>query len=200
MSLLVESIKLKDGKLFNPEYHQKRMNCALAELFPEADSIDLQTVISIPDESNTGLFKVRVLYGPELEKVEFEPYQFRTIQSLKIVYHETIDYHLKYTNRQILQQLFASRGECDDIIIIKNGLVTDAFAANILFFDGQKWITPNSPLLKGTQRQLLLDQGIISEQEISEEDIPAFQKVGLVNAMMSFDEMPVIPVEKICRF
>jgi len=200
MSLLVESIKLKDGKLFNLEYHQSRMNRALAELFPEADSIDLATVISISEECKSGLFKVRVLYGPKLEQVEIEPYQFRTIQSLKVVHHESIDYHLKYTNRQILQQLFASRGECDDIIIIKNGLVTDAFAANILFFDGQKWVTPNSPLLKGTQRQFLLDQGIISEQEIREEDIPAFQKVGLVNAMMSFEEMPVIPVEKIYRF
>lgn len=197
MSPLVESIKLQNGKLFNLGYHQNRMNGALAELFPEAGAIDLTTVISIPENCRVGLFKVRVLYGPTVEAIEIEPYHFRTIQSLKVVHHESIDYHMKYTNRQILQQLYAQRGNADDIIIIKNGLVTDAFAANLIFFDGQKWLTPNTPLLKGTQRQFLLDQGIISEMEIKESDVPSFQKVGLINAMVGFEDMPVIPVAKI---
>ncbi len=197
MSPLVESIKLKDGKLFNLGYHQNRMNGALAELFPEARAIELAKIISIPENCLQGIFKVRVLYGPSIEAIEIEPYQFSAIQSLKVVHHESIDYHLKYTDRQILKQLFAQRGDADDIIIIKNGLVTDAFAANLIFFDGQKWITPNAPLLKGTQRQVLLEQGIISELEIKESDIPFFQKVGLINAMVSFDDMPVIGVEKI---
>jgi Branched-chain amino acid aminotransferase/4-amino-4-deoxychorismate lyase len=197
MSLLVESIKLCDGKLFNLEYHQQRLNHAMAERFSEAAPIDLAGAISIPENCSSGLFKVRVLYGPQLEKVEIEPYQFRTIQSLKVVHHKSIDYHLKYTDRQILQQLYAQRGNADDIIIIKNGLITDAFAANLIFFDRAKWVTPNSPLLSGTQRQFLLDQGIISEQTIREEDIYTFSKVGLINAMVSFGDMPVIPLEKI---
>lgn len=197
MSPLVESIKLQNGKLFNLGYHQNRMNDALAELFPEARAIELTKVISIPENCSSGIFKVRVLYGPIVEAIEIDPYQFRTIQSLKVVHHESIDYHLKYTDRQILQELFAKRGDADDIIIVKDGFVTDSFAANLIFFDGQKWVTPNTPLLKGTQRQYLLGQGIISEREISIQDIPAFQKVGLINAMVSFEDMPVIPVEKI---
>lgn len=197
MSLLVESIKLCDGKLFNLEYHQQRLNRAMAERFPEAAPIDLATVISIPEHCSSGTFKVRVLYGPSVDAVEIEPYHFRTIQSLKVVHHESIDYHLKYTDRQILQQLFAQRGDADDIIIVKNGLVTDAFAANLIFFDGTKWVTPNTPLLKGTQRQFLLEQGIISEIEIKECDISSFQKVGLINAMVSFEDMPVIRIDKI---
>jgi hypothetical protein len=44
---------------------------------------------------------------------------------------------------------------------------------------------------------LLLDQGIISEREIREEDIRSYQKVGLINAMIDLEEMPVIAVEKI---
>ncbi len=197
MSLLVETIKLKDAKLFNLDYHQQRLTQAMVKLFPEAVTINLATVISIPEHCLSGIFKVRVLYGPSVDAIEIEPYHFRTIQSLKVVHHESIDYHLKYTDRQILQQLYAQRGDCDDIIIIKNGLVTDAFAANLIFFDGQKWFTPNSPLLKGTQRQYLLEQGVISEIEIKESDIPAFQKVGFINAMVSFEDMSVIPVEKI---
>jgi 4-amino-4-deoxychorismate lyase len=197
MCQLVESLKLKDGVIQNLEYHQSRMNRSMNELFPDAEKIELAKAITIPENCKSGVYKVRVLYGSSVEKIEIEPYSFRIIKSLKVVRHESIDYHLKYTDRQILQQLFAQRGNCDDIIIVKNGFVTDSFAANLLFFDGKKWFTPTTPLLKGTKRQLLLDQGIISEREIREEDIRSYQKVGLINAMIDLEEMPVIAVEKI---
>jgi len=198
MCQLVESIKLKDGAIQNLEYHQMRMNRSMDELFPKGKKINLATVISIPDNFASGIFKVRVLYGNSVQKIEIEPYTFRTIQSLKVVHHESIDYHLKYTDRQILQKLFAQRENSDDIIIVKNGLATDSFAANLLFFDGETWVTPNSPLLKGTKRQFLIDQGIIFEKKIRVEDIRSYQKIGLVNAMIGFEEMPVIAVEKVC--
>lgn len=197
MSPLVESLKLKDGIIQNLEYHQGRMNRSMNELFPDAEKIGLAKAIPVLENATSGVFKVRVLYGRTIEKIEIEPYTFRIIQSLKVVHHESVDYHLKYTDRQILQQLFAQRGDCDDIIIVKNGFVSDSFAANLLFFDGETWFTPTNPLLRGTKRQMLIDQGIISEKEIREEDISNYQKVGLVNAMIDFDEMPVIPVEKI---
>jgi len=197
MCPLVESLKLKDGIIQNLEYPQSRMNRSMDELFPDAARINLRTAISIPENCVSGVFKVRVLYGSLVEKIEIEPYTYRTIQSLKVVYHESIDYHLKYTDRQILQELFARRGDCDDIIIIKNGMVTDSFAANLLFYADGKWYTPTTPLLKGTKRQLLLDQGIIFEKEMREADISGFQKVGLINAMIDFEEMPVIAIDKV---
>jgi len=197
MSPLVESLKLKDGLIQNLEYHQERMNRSMDELFPDAPKMNLQSAIPIPENTTSGVFKVRVLYGRTIEKIEIEPYIFRIIQSLKVVHHESVDYHLKYTDRQILQELFAERENCDDIIIVKNGFVGDSFAANLLFFDGENWFTPTTPLLKGTKRQMLLDQGIIAEREISEADISNYQKVGLINAMIDFDEMPIVPVEQI---
>ena len=197
MCQLVESIKLKDGVIQNLEYHQMRMNRSMDELFPKGEKINLATVISIPDNFASGIFKVRVLYGNSVQKIEIEPYTFRTIQSLKVVHHESIDYHLKYTDRQILQELFAQRENYDDIIIAKNGLVTDSFAANLLFFDGETWVTPNSPLLKGTKRQLLIDQGFVFEKKIRVEDIRSYQKIGLINAMIDLEEMPVLEVEKV---
>lgn len=194
---LLESLKLKNGMIQNLDYHQARLNRSLDELFPGAEKIDLNREILVPENCRRGIYKVRVLYGPTVEKIEFASYIFRTIKSLKVVRHESIDYHLKYSDRQILDELFARRGNCDDIIIVKNGLVTDSFAANLLFLDGNRWLTPTSPLLKGTKRQLLLDRGIISEMEIREDDIRNFQKVGLINAMIDFDEMPVVPVDRV---
>ena len=197
MCQLVESLKLKDGILLNLEYHQNRMNRSMDELFSNEPKINLKAAISIPEHCKSGVFKVRVVYGLEVEKIEIEPYTFRNIQSLKVVHHENVDYHLKYTERQVLQELFAQRENCDDLIIIKDGFVTDSFAANLLFFDGEKCFTPTTPLLKGTKRQLLIDRGIISERKIREEDISGFQKVGLINAMIDFEEMPVVNIDRI---
>ncbi|HAH25123.1 MAG TPA: hypothetical protein DCL77_15430 [Prolixibacteraceae bacterium] len=197
---LVESMKLKDGIIQNLEFHQIRLNRSMDELFPEAEKIDLIHQISIPQNFTGGIFKVRVVYSQTIDQIEIEPYQYRSIQSLKVVYHESIDYHLKYTDRQILQELYAQRADCDDIIIVKNGLVTDSFAANLLFFDGRGWFTPSTPLLRGTKRQLLLDQGIVVEKEIREEDIKSYQKVALINAMIDFEEMPVVDIDGIILF
>lgn len=197
MCQLVESLKLKDGIIQNIDYHQNRIDRSMGELYPEAQKIDLQKAIAIPENCTSGLYKIRVIYRSVIEKIEIDPYQKRNIQSLKVVQHESIDYHLKYTNREILQQLFAQRGQCDDIIVVKNGMVSDSFAANLLFFDGKNWFTPSTPLLKGTKRQFLLDSGIISEREIREKDISKYQKIGLVNALVDFEEMPVIPIERV---
>jgi len=197
MSPLVESLKLKDGQLRNISWHQDRLNRAMNEMFPHAEKIDLQRLIAIPENCHSGVYKVRVIYGPTVERVEIEPYIFRTIESLKVVHHESVNYHLKYTDRQILQELFTQRGDCDDIIIVKNGLVSDSFAANLLFYNGENWFTPISPLLKGTKRQFLLDCGLIKEEEIREENIRNYEKIGLVNALVDFEEMPVILIDRI---
>ena len=197
MCPLVESLKLKDGIIQNLNYHQDRLNRSMDELFPSAGKIDLMREISIPENCKSGIYKVRVLYGETIDKIEIESYIFRSIKSLRVVHHETVNYNLKYSDRQILQQLFAQRGDCDDIIIVKNGLVTDSFAANLIFFDGEKWVTPTTPLLKGTKRQFLLDEGIIVEKEISEENIRSYQKVGLINAMIDFEEMHEVLVERV---
>jgi 4-amino-4-deoxychorismate lyase len=194
---LVESLKLKDGIILNLEYHNRRLNLSKAELFPGSPKVELEKEIKVPEDCHLGIFKIRVLYDQLIRAIEIEPYSYRSIQSLKVVHHESIDYHLKYADRQILQELFAQRGNCDDIVIVKNGFVTDSFAANLLFFDGERWFTSNTPLLKGTKRQFLLDEGIISERVIREDDIRSYQKVGLINAMIDFDEMPVVPVNNI---
>ena len=196
---LVESLKLKDGAIQNMNYHQSRLNSSMDELFSTTGKIDLRQVISIPENCKSGIFKVRVVYGQTIDKIEIKPYHYRSIQSLKVVTHDSIEYHLKYTDRKILQDLYAQRANCDDIIIVKNGFVTDSFAANLLFFDGRRWFTPSTPLLKGTKRQLLLDQRIIFEKEIRKEDIKNFQQIGLINAMIDFEEMPVVSVKQIFK-
>ena len=197
MCLLLESIKLQDGKLLNLQYHQNRVNYSFDEIFTGSVKLELSNIINIPEDCLSGVFKVRVLYDEKNHKVEFIPYTFRNIKSLKIVFDDSVKYSLKYNDRIKLNDLFAKRGTCDDIIIVRNGLITDSIAANLVFCDGENWLTPAEPLLKGTKRQNLIDNKIIAEQEIRLTDLNLFSKVGLINAMIDFKEMPIIPIEKI---
>ena len=41
--------------------------------------------------------------------------------------------------------------EQDEILITRNGLLTDTSIANIALFNGKEWHTPKHPLLKGVQ-------------------------------------------------
>jgi 4-amino-4-deoxychorismate lyase len=85
----------------------------------------------------------------------------------------------------------------DDVIFIKNGYVTDASFANLVFFNGSSWITPATPLLRGTMRERLIHQGIITEQLITAENVLKMKSVKLINAMNDFDTAPEIPIERI---
>lgn len=64
------------------------------------------------------------------------------------------------------------------------GLLTDTSYSNIALFDGCHWVTPRQPLLRGTMRQSLLDDGVLTEQDIKAEDWNRYRQVSLVNAMM----------------
>jgi 4-amino-4-deoxychorismate lyase len=107
------------------------------------------------------------------------------------------DYSYKYENRTFLNQLFQKRGNCDDILIIKNGVVTDSYYANVVFYDGKNWCTPNTPLLPGTQRAKLLQNGKIRETCVTIKSISKYSLIGLINAMQDLENMPAVAIDKI---
>lgn len=190
MCLLVESIKVMGRKVQNLSYHNRRMNDARKYLFGENDAVDLNTVITIPEDLSDEVYKCRVVYSKaKIEKIEFIPYVKRKIKSLKIIEDEGIDYTYKYINRDHLNRLFEQREECDDIIIVKGGYVTDAYSSNIALHTGKVWHTPSTPLLKGTKRQFLLETGKLHEEKVKKEDIGKYEKVSLINAMIDLEEI-----------
>ncbi len=178
--------------MFNLDFHQERFEYTQQKYFGKSTHIKLSESIRIPEFALTGLFRCRVTYSKNIENIEFIPHSYRNVTSLKLVEDNEIDYQFKYSDRKRLNQLFDMRGNCDDIIIIKKGYITDSFSANIVFFDGDKWITPNTPLLCGTQRAKLLFEKRIIENYITIADISGFEKAGLINAMQNLDNMQVI--------
>jgi 4-amino-4-deoxychorismate lyase len=191
MSRLFEAIKVQSGKFYNIEYHNERLNRSRKELFGCKDLIDLKSSVKIPKNIEKGLYKCRVVYEKTISKIEFLPYKKPKIKSLKPIECNDIDYKYKYLDRTKIDELLKQKGECDDILIIKNGFVTDTSIANICFYDGQKWITPSTPLLKGTKRQKLLEEGKIFEEKITQKDLKKFKKASLINAMNDLFEIQI---------
>ena len=196
MSLLIESIKLLDGKFHNLFYHEQRMNRSLKTLCGMQDHFNLEEFLGDIEKPLTGLYKCRMVYDDQTKDVEFISYHPKPISSLRIVEHDRIHYEFKYVNRRTINRLFDLRKDCDDILIVKRSLVTDSSYANIVFRKGKHWYTPWSPLLKGTMRQNLLERNLIEEEEITKDDIRSFETFKLINAMMEFDA-PEIDVSMI---
>lgn len=199
MSLLLETIKCRDGQLDNLSFHQKRFSRSISEYFRTDKEISLREVIHIPPACRTGLFRCRVLYSTKIQKIEFHPHHYRKIRSLKLIEASAIEYPYKFADREKLNALFSRRADGDDILIVKNGCITDSFTANVVFFDGCRWWTPDTPLLPGTRREQLIEEGKISVCRISISDLVRYTKAGLINAMQGLEEMPVVQMKHIFR-
>ncbi len=181
----LETIKIDGGKVYHLEYHQKRYEGVLKS-FGLNSFKNLADFIKAPKKS---LYRCRLVYTPQdTEKigVEYIEYKKRDIKTLKLVYDDNIEYSKKSTNRDAIDRLFNKRNGADDILIVKNGLITDTSIANIAFYD-EVWKTPRNPLLKGTTRQRYIDSGKLIEEDIHVEDIKNYSKVALLNAMIDFD-------------
>lgn len=160
MCRFIETIRIDNGRACNLPYHNRRLNDTRAHFWPGSTPLQLSDhVHPLPE---TGVFKARVVYGKDgIEEVACSPYALRRVQSLALVPSDTVDYAYKSTEREPLNRLFALRGACDDILIVKQGLLTDTSIANIALSDGTHWYTPRHPLLKGTRRAALLEKGIL---------------------------------------
>ena len=180
--LLLETIKIEDGKVHNIRYHQARCTKSRQILFKSTDILDLSSIIETP---KTGLYRCRILYAEKLHSVEYIPYIPKEIKRLKIVSSD-IEYSLKYANRDALTALLESNKDADEVIIDKEGYLTDTTIANIAFFDGKEWFTPEKPLLEGTMRAKLIDEGFLKTKQIKKEELKNYSQVGLMNAMIGF--------------
>lgn len=174
-----ETIKCDDFEVFNLEYHNKRVANTIGL------NIDLQEYIyPILGE----LLRCKVIYDEnEILDVQYFPYKKREIKSFKIINCNEIDYSRKYLNRESLDNLFEKKEDCDEVIIVKNGIITDTSIANIAIFYEAQWLTSKECLLKGTTRARLLEEKRIIEKNINLDMLKNASQIALMNAMIGFD-------------
>jgi len=186
----LETIKVEDGKVCNLSYHQLRLERALVK-----NILRLDEILNPPKEQ--GVLRCRVVYDKESYEVKYYPYTKRSVETLKLVHDNTIVYDKKYLDRSTLEKLFAQKTSADDILIVKNGFITDTSIANCAFLYKGEWLTPKEPLLMGTTRARLLEEGKIKEAQISVDDILKFEGMALMNAMIDFDIIRYKKIEDI---
>lgn len=190
----VETIKIKGGEVQAIAYHQERLERTIRHFFPSlcnATSMPSLEKLVAPT-ADMDFYKARVVYGEQgVKDITYAAYAMREIRSLQVVENDAITYDYKSADRSRLNALVAQKGDCDEIIIVKHGLLTDTSFTNLAIYDGNHWITPKRPLLLGTKRAALLDKGIIQEEDITLNDLRNAVKVSLFNAMIEFGEREV---------
>jgi len=203
MCLFLESIRIDHGQPENLMAHQQRMDVAMRHFFGQRNAFSLEDLVvkQLADPQNEflkqGLYKMRLVYSLQPEEVGFVAYLLPKIRSLQCVDDDGVKYDYKFADRSGLEALYGRRGQADDILMVKNGLITDSSYANVAFFDGTRWFTPQLPLLAGTRRALLLAQNIISPTNISPKELCNYQKIRLFNAMIRWEDAIELDVSNI---
>lgn len=196
-SSFLESIRLEHGKFPFLAYHQNRFDRTRQHFCKRGQPIFLAERLQVPREHNKGVYKVRVEYRCDIIDITYIPYQVREVNSLKLIDGNHIDYPYKYADRLAIDELFAQRGKFDDILMVKNGMITDTSYANVILYDGQYWYTPANPIMQGTCRARLMEEGSVLPADIYVEHLKDFQEIRLINAMMNIDEGPRVQIANV---
>ena len=174
-----ETIRCEDFEIFNLEYHNKRVANTIGL------NINLQEYIY---PLSNELLRCKVIYNKnEIIDVLYFAYKKREINSFKIIFDDKIEYSKKYLDREVLDEHFSKKEDCDEVIFIKNGIVTDTSIANIAIYYENSWITSKKCLLKGTTRARLIEEKKLIEKDISLEMLKNASQIALMNAMIDFD-------------
>lgn len=186
MFLFLESIKLLNGKVYHLDWHQKRVDETFTKCFPKAESLNLKQIISEHSIPQKGLYKMRIIYNATDFQLELVPYTKREINTFEFIEID-FDYNLKSTNRTKIDTL-KNTSTKDEVIFTKDNHILDSSYANLAFFDGENWFTPNTYLLNGTTRQRLIRENQLIEIPMRVSQLKNFQKISFINALNDLEE------------
>lgn len=198
----IETIRVCNGLIMLPHLHHQRMEATCREAFGSFHHPSPDTLL-IPEKYRTGEVKLRILYTRDEMQWEFIPYSKRPVHSLRIIEASpATDYHLKYADRSLLNQLHDLRNGCDEVLISISGKPCDTTYTNILLTDGKRFVTPSSCLLPGVMRRHLIESGKISVLPLTNKDLHPGNRYGfthliMINAMMPPEFAPRIALENI---
>lgn len=189
MCRFIETLRVEDGKIYNLRFHKERLERTLKEMSVHPKrQIDFAN-INLPCTHDRMKYHFEYSTNEEETNYSLATYHPRSVCSLRLIEADHLDYHLKYADRQSLNALFDKRGEADDILIVQNGCLTDTTIANVALYDGEQWLTPAHPLLEGTKRAQLLEEGLIIEKDIPADTIFSYRRICMMNAMLDFHEI-----------
>ncbi|HZV70062.1 MAG TPA: aminotransferase class IV [Saprospiraceae bacterium] len=198
-SPFLETICILDGIPQHLEWHQRRIDETIQHFYPvHRHTWTLAECIEVPSVWQNGIVRCRIIYDAHLFTIHYYEYTQGKINSLQLVEAPAgTDYWYKYADRKILEDLYAQRGDADDVLISKDGWITDTSIANIAFEKNGRWYTPSIPLLAGTTWKRLVETGKIIPTPIAGSQVRNFDFFKVFNAMNDWERGEKISVEKI---
>ncbi|HMQ05982.1 MAG TPA: aminotransferase class IV [Saprospiraceae bacterium] len=180
----------------NITLHNKRFNYTRTHWFEGIRIYDIRKRIKIPAAFQRGVVKCRVVYSQEIEDIEFSFYELRKIQSIRAVECSHLEYFFKFEDRSGIHQCLEQVETSDEILILRNGRITDTSYCNVAFSKNNLWYTPSNPLLPGVMRRKLIENGKILPENLALDDLRNYTHIALFNALIPFGKL-VLPVSSI---
>jgi 4-amino-4-deoxychorismate lyase len=185
--------------MYNLAGHNARANHSRQSLFGKnIPKLILGNEILIQQQYQNGLVKCRVIFDEIIREITFETYKTKEIKSLKIIYSDDIEYPHKFYSRPHLDALYTCKGHHDEIIIVKQGLVTDAYYYNILCIKDNQYFTPSTPLLNGVRREWLIKNNKVKAIPVTLDLLMKADSIHLINAMTPPGKIVIYPNNIFC--
>ena len=183
----LESIKIVDRAPVNIDLHQLRLEQTFKKFFPSHRPFQLNKIIATNSYNQEQIYKFRIVYSADKYSTDYSIYKPKQIEKFGLVEIDAFEYSYKFADRNFFQDLLSQRPDCQDLILVKNGLITDSTYANLIFSVGHNWFTPDTPLLPGTKRAQLLKAGIITKKRITLNNYKEYQYVSQINSMLPLE-------------
>jgi 4-amino-4-deoxychorismate lyase len=189
MNRFIETLCIQDGNPMHLFWHQARVDLTFRLCMSYAKPFSIEAVLEKQtDIPSSGKIKCTIEYGPDDHLVRWAMYEPKLIRTLKLVeIPNGFDYRFKYADRSMIDRLYAWRDDADDILMTRDGWITDTSYANIAFLKNDRWYTPAQPLLAGTTWKRLIAAGILIPRPIHRDEFDSFESWRVFNAMNDWD-------------
>ena len=208
----IETFMLRGGELIAGEFHRERMLRTLREQGAETSSTFLQSLLSTSpwrevEAYLTGqqvlpatTYRLTLEYSlAGLSAIRLIPYCKRTICALRpILLPDGFDYSYKYADRRFFERVKAELASDEEPLFVRpDSTITDTSFTNVLIETEAGYLTPTRPLLRGTQREGLLQAGLITEaDDLTLSTLRSKAKaILLINALLPLEEALRLPPE-----
>ncbi|MGM0626210.1 MAG: aminotransferase class IV [Bacteroidota bacterium] len=187
MYRFIESIRIENGEAPLLFWHQKRLTACMRQFFPGIGPHSLESLVSRYRDIKQP-HKLRIVYDRSIREISCTPYYPGRIEKFHLADAGAVSYDWKYADRSIFQEIKKGFPESDELILVKDGLVTDTSYANLAFHRGGYWYTPALPLLRGVRMTYLIKKGMLHPRSIPVDTLRHYDKFCQINAMLPIDE------------
>lgn len=195
--MFLETIRIQDGHAHHVADHIDRMRRTALHFGFTAPALPADLDALVPHTLRTGTVRCRIVYGHTLREITFTPYHRRRLERLIAVDAGAMDYAFKYADRSPLERPNLPLSETDELLFVRGGYVTDTSYTNLILRRGDELVTPDTFLLNGTCRRRLLRTAQVRTAQVRLSDLPAYDELLLVNAMMPLSEALRLPASSV---